>query len=224
MPIASCSSCRPTRLRSKKKIHVCRALSAGASVGPAAGVGDSTPFTAAAGPPKLYPHDPRLVSPPSIVAVGSSTGGPNALMALLKPLKGLPVPIVITQHMPQTFTAILAQHIEKSSGIPTAEGAEDMVLEPGHAYVAPGGYHMLFKRASQGETAIHIDDGPVENFCRPAVDPMLRSLVSIYGSKILAVILTGIAVLFFLQFSQMNLDKLDDLRVPVLERALQIFL
>jgi two-component system chemotaxis response regulator CheB len=135
--------------------------------------------------------EPSAVWKPKILAIGSSTGGPQALFATLKPLKNLSVPIVITQHMPATFTAILAQHITSQTGITALEGAENMRVESGKAYVAPGGKHMLFKKNEAGEIIIKLDDGPMENFCKPAVDPMLRSLISIYGSKILCAILTG---------------------------------
>lgn len=128
--------------------------------------------------------------PPKIIAIGSSTGGPNALMELLTGMAGLPVPIVITQHMPKTFTAILAQHIEKRAGIPCVEGESGMEVKPGHAYVAPGGQHMLFDN-SDGAVRVQLSDSPPENNCRPAVDPMLRSLVSIYGARILVLIMTG---------------------------------
>lgn len=127
---------------------------------------------------------------PKILAIGSSTGGPNALMALIKHLKNMPVPIVITQHMPKTFTAILANHIQQATGVECEEGSEGAVLKPGRAYVAPGGYHMTFEREGL-QTVIRIDDGPPENFCKPSVDPMLRSLKDVYGSSILVTILTG---------------------------------
>jgi two-component system chemotaxis response regulator CheB len=128
--------------------------------------------------------------PPKILAIGSSTGGPNALMLLLKYLPNLSVPIVITQHMPKTFTAMLANHITQATGVPCVEGAEGMVIKAGHAYVAPGGYHMLLQK-NGGDTVIHLDDGAPENFCRPSVDPMLRSLSEIYGAALLITILTG---------------------------------
>ena len=132
----------------------------------------------------------KQILPPQILAIGSSTGGPRALMEVLKNIAGLPIPIVITQHMPKTFTAILAQHIEQTCKIPCFEGAEGMPLKKGCAYVAPGGYHMILKK-SGADTVIHVDEGPLENFCRPSVNPMLRSLLTIYGSRILTVILTG---------------------------------
>ena len=127
----------------------------------------------------------------SLLAIGSSTGGPNALFAVLKQLKGLKVPIVITQHMPPTFTTILAQHIEQQSGIPTSEGAQGMEVERGHAYVAPGGQHMELKKNGTKVT-IELSDAPPENFCKPAVDPMIRSAISAYGARnVFGIILTG---------------------------------
>jgi two-component system chemotaxis response regulator CheB len=127
---------------------------------------------------------------PIILAIGSSTGGPKALFNVIKDIGILDIPIVITQHMPATFTKILAEHITQQTGLPAFEGAEGMVVEAGKAYIAPGGKHMLFEERL-GQLTIKIDDGPQENFCKPSVDPMMRSLVEIYGQKILCVILTG---------------------------------
>lgn len=128
--------------------------------------------------------------PPKIIAIGSSTGGPKALMDLLSSLKDVPVPIVITQHMPKTFTSLLAQHITQNCGIPCSEGREGEAIKSGHAYVAPGGFHMTFKKNSS-DVIMHMTEDPPENFCRPSVNPMLRSLIPIYGERILCVILTG---------------------------------
>ncbi len=138
----------------------------------------------------LRPMSTGYTGKPEIVAIGSSTGGPPALFKVIKSFTGFNVPIVITQHMPATFTKILAEHITQQTGIPAHEAEEGMVLQNGHAYVAKGGYHMLLKHKII-ETVIHLDDGPLENFCKPAVDPMLRSVAEIYGKKTLAVILTG---------------------------------
>ncbi|MCS5596311.1 MAG: chemotaxis response regulator protein-glutamate methylesterase [Pseudomonadota bacterium] len=141
--------------------------------------------------------DVKLVSkaslstmPPKVLAIGSSTGGPQALFTFISALKSPNVPIVITQHMPATFTKILASHIQQHTSIPTVEGEDGMKLEAGKAYVAPGGKHMLFEKGVNG-TYIKIDDGPPENFCKPAVDPMIRSLMDIYGTAFITVILTG---------------------------------
>lgn len=128
---------------------------------------------------------------PKIVAIGSSTGGPQALFAVLKNLKNLPVPIVITQHMPPTFTALLAQHITAQTGIEAFEAADGMAVEAGKVYVAAGGKHMLLKKGDDGKVTLKLDDGPMENFCKPAVDPMMRSILAIYGGKTLGVMLTG---------------------------------
>lgn len=137
-------------------------------------------------------HDDRFSfrGKPDILAIGSSTGGPQALTATVKHFKDFDIPIVVTQHMPKTFTRILAQNLAQTTGIPAHEGEEGMRLENGHIYIAPGGLHMLFERVGS-DTVIRLDDGPQENFCKPAVDPMLRSLVKIYDKKILTVILTG---------------------------------
>jgi two-component system chemotaxis response regulator CheB len=135
----------------------------------------------------------RKVAPtstPKILAIGSSTGGPKALMDVLARLRDLPVPIVITQHMPKTFTTLLAQHITQNCNIPCIEGKDGEVIKPGHAYIAPGGYHMVFVKSGDS-ASIKINEDPPENFCRPSVNPMLRSLIPIYGSRILTVILTG---------------------------------
>lgn len=127
---------------------------------------------------------------PDLLAIGSSTGGPKALFEALKPLKGIDIPIILTQHMPATFTKVLAEHIETQTGIPTREGEEGMVLKPGHVYVAPGGFHMLLKRTGI-DVSIVLNDGPQECFCKPSVNPMLRSAIEIYNRKILCTILTG---------------------------------
>ncbi|NBX65931.1 MAG: chemotaxis response regulator protein-glutamate methylesterase [Proteobacteria bacterium] len=135
---------------------------------------------------------PSAIWKPRILAVGSSTGGPQALFEFLKPMKGIKnIPIVITQHMPPTFTALLAQHITSNTGIPCVEATEGMPLLPGRAHLAKGGLHMLLKKSDSGAPVLTLNDGPAENFCKPAVDPMLRSLIPYYARDILTVILTG---------------------------------
>lgn len=142
------------------------------------------------GPFQLRPS-PTLFQKADILAIGSSTGGLQALFAVLKPLKDkLSVPVVVTQHMPASFTQMLGMHIQEKTGIPTHEATEGMILESGHIYIAPGGYHLEFIRDGH-VVRTHLSDAPPENFCRPAVDPMFRSLHHIYGKHILALILTG---------------------------------
>lgn len=128
---------------------------------------------------------------PSIVMIGSSTGGPQALFEVIKNFENFDVPIVITQHMPAKFTAMLAQHIRQNTGLESHEGEDGMSLENGHVYVAPGGYHMHLVRNENRKTVIKLEDTPAINFCKPSVDPMFFSALEIYGQKALGVILTG---------------------------------
>jgi two-component system chemotaxis response regulator CheB len=151
----------------------------------------TTPSSAPVGSKGPISLRPAPVEAPEIVAIGSSTGGPQALFTVLGGLKpGIAQPIVITQHMPATFTTILAEHIERASGIPTVEGGDGMPVQGGHIYVAPGDFHMVIE--SHGlQRLIRLLKTPPENFCRPSVDPMLRSLTKIYGRKVFAIMLTG---------------------------------
>jgi len=128
---------------------------------------------------------------PDILAIGSSTGGPQALFEFLKGLqKSINIPVVITQHMPATFTTILAEHISRMSGWDCKEAKTGDRLEPGKILLAPGDYHMLIEQKGT-DRVVRITQDPPENFCRPAVDPMLRSVVKVFGPRVLTVILTG---------------------------------
>ncbi len=130
-------------------------------------------------------------SKPQVLAIGSSTGGPQALLKLFGSLKSsITLPIFITQHMPPNFTTILAQHLAKATGLVAAEGKDGETVEAGHIYVAPGDYHMRVVRDGTRVT-IRLDKGEQVNYCRPAVDPMLDSLAQVYGPAVLTVILTG---------------------------------
>lgn len=150
--------------------------------------GRRTSSIPAVSPPPRF--SPSIHFKPSILAIGSSTGGPQALFEVIKNLKDLRVPVVITQHMPKTFTTILAEHIAKNCNVDCVEISDGVRIESGKFYVAAGGYHMKLEEAEAGIVA-RLDDGPPENFCKPAVDVMLRSAVEIYGGKVLTVILTG---------------------------------
>ncbi len=145
----------------------------------------------AASPPAMQ-FKPASKVQPKILAVGSSTGGPKALFDFFEALSPSlsTIPVVVTQHMPATFTTILAEHLGSSAKRTCIEGEEGMLLEPGKIYIAPGGKHMLMKKEGTS-VRIHLDDGPPVNFCKPAVDPMLDSLLSIYGASLLVCILTG---------------------------------
>jgi two-component system chemotaxis response regulator CheB len=129
---------------------------------------------------------------PRALLIGSSTGGPQALMTLVTELG--PVidrfPVLITQHMPPTFTTILAEHLARSSRKPAHEAVDGETVKAGQIYLAPGGRHMKVVRHG-AEAAIALDDGPPVNFCKPAVDPLFTSAIDVWQGGILAVVLTG---------------------------------
>jgi two-component system chemotaxis response regulator CheB len=126
-----------------------------------------------------------------IVAIGTSTGGPNALAEVLPRIPNdFPVPIVVVQHMPPIFTRLLAERLASRSAIPVEEGRAGAVLEPGHAWIAPGNFHMKVIRAGVG-WSLNLNQGAQENSCRPAVDVLFRSVAAAYGANVLGVVMTG---------------------------------
>ncbi len=129
---------------------------------------------------------------PRVLLVGSSTGGPQALMTLVSELG--PVidrfPVLITQHMPPTFTTILAEHLARASRRPAHEAIDGEAIKPGQIYLAPGGRHMRVARHGS-DPVIALDDGPPVNFCKPAVDPLFTSAIDAWQGHIMALILTG---------------------------------
>lgn len=128
---------------------------------------------------------------PKVLAIASSTGGPNALAEVLGGLpRDFPLPILITQHMPAVFTAMLAQRLERDAGRPCVEGRDGEPILPNHTYVAPGGFHMVVQTL-EAKPFIRLTTTEPENYCRPAADVMLRSVAAIYGASTLAVVLTG---------------------------------
>ncbi len=130
-------------------------------------------------------------APPEILCIGSSTGGPNALGDLIKNLnERLPIPTVIVQHMPPVFTKTLADRLDKLSPNTCYEAKDGQSIQPGCVYIAPGGKHMELVRESD-QTVIRLNENSPENSCRPSVDPLFRSVSQIYGSKTLALVLTG---------------------------------
>lgn len=151
----------------------------------------SVPTPQVSEPQALELREASLIIP-RILAIGSSTGGPIALSSLLKGLGSSlgHCPIIIAQHMPTKFTAILAKQLANETGRPCAEGQDGEEVLKGHIYIAPGGKHMVIKK--NGAVArIAIEDGPLVNFCKPAVDPLFNSVAQVYGNASLAVILTG---------------------------------
>jgi two-component system chemotaxis response regulator CheB len=128
---------------------------------------------------------------PRIIAIGSSTGGPQALLTLLAALPpSIQCPIAIAQHMPATFTTVLAQHIGRATGRPCSEAVHGMEIKAGTICIAPGDYHLQVAR--EGERCIaRLSQTAAENFCRPSVDPLFRSVAQHYGAESCAVVLTG---------------------------------
>jgi two-component system chemotaxis response regulator CheB len=157
--------------------------------GPIARPAAPAPAVQAASTPSTRPFSMQA---PKVLLIGSSTGGPQALMALVTELG--PVidryPVLITQHMPPTFTTILAEHLARASRRPAAEAVDGERVKPGRIYLAPGGKHMRVAR-NGADVAIALDDGPAVNFCKPAVDPLFTSAIDIWHGGILSVILTG---------------------------------
>ncbi|WP_375408315.1 chemotaxis response regulator protein-glutamate methylesterase [uncultured Methylobacterium sp.] len=154
---------------------------------------------ASAPPPPPRPAAPVVLRPkargvpPRVLLIGASTGGPRAVGEVLEKIGTATLrqfPVLIVQHMPPVFTAVFAEHLGARTGLPAAEGKADERLQPGRIYVAPGGRHMGLA-GSRGDITIRLDDGPVVNFCRPAVDVLFRDAAAIYGAAALAVVLTG---------------------------------
>jgi two-component system, chemotaxis family, protein-glutamate methylesterase/glutaminase len=135
---------------------------------------------------------PMPATPPRVLVIGSSTGGPQALNAIVTQIDSVldRAPVLITQHMPPTFTTILAEHLARLAKRPVREAVEGEEVNAGTIYLAPGGRHMSVVRRD-GIAMIALDDGPLVNFCKPAVDPLFSSAAEVWGPKVLAVVLTG---------------------------------
>jgi two-component system chemotaxis response regulator CheB len=160
-----------------------RAASPAASTAPG-----RIPNVSASAPLQLRPASKLK---PRLLAIGSSTGGPQALFTFVQGLgKALPVPVVLTQHMPPAFTPMLAEHLSKLGGPNCAEARDGETLETGRLYLAPGDRHLLIASAG-AKFVVRLSDSPPENYCRPSVDPMLRSATTVCGGAVLMVMLTG---------------------------------
>ena len=138
-----------------------------------------------------FARRPFSIVAPRIIVVGSSTGGPQALAALLDPLSPslAKVPVVVAQHMPPMFTAILAERLSRSTGREAKEATDREPLKPATIYVAPGNRHMTV--AGGDAPILRLSDDPPVNFCRPAVDPLFTSVARTYGPAALGIVLTG---------------------------------
>ncbi len=154
----------------------------------------------------VHPHAPA--APPAarpapspagidVIAIGISTGGPNALAEVIPRLSArLGVPILLVQHMPPGFTASLAQHLDDRSPLKVCEAQEGEPILPNTVYIAPGGRHMIVRRftppGGTGATlVIGLNDNPPENSCRPSVDVLFRSVATHFEGRVLALIMTG---------------------------------
>ena len=152
----------------------------------------------AGAPPATSGDRPKIVRPKrapnkriDAVVIGSSTGGPAALEQVIGAIRHpLPVPILLTQHLPPTFTKALADRLNKIAAFPVVEAEEGMEVTPGTCHIAPGGQHMLL-RTEGGHVYVTLGDGPKVKSCRPSVDVMTDSVREIYGDQLVAVMLTG---------------------------------
>ena len=139
-----------------------------------------------------YPLRRFAALTPRVIAIGASTGGPQALSALLTRLapRVHSVPLVVVLHMPTDFTEVVVGQIAKATGLPTRAPTNGEQLKPGHIYFAPGGVHMKALRIGNSHM-LAFSDGPPENFCKPAVDVLFRSVADSFGPGALGVVLTG---------------------------------
>ena len=127
---------------------------------------------------------------PQVLAIGCSTGGPEALSTVLRALPAaLPVPVVV-QHMPPVFTAMFAQRLDTQCALRVREAQHGDALEPGLVLIAPGDWHMTVGRSGV-RTQVRLDQSPPQSWCRPAVDPLFRSVAETYGNAALGLVLTG---------------------------------
>jgi two-component system chemotaxis response regulator CheB len=133
----------------------------------------------------------RRDSPFRLLAIGCSTGGPEALSRLLSGFPAdLPVPVVVVQHMPPVFTRQFAARLDRQHKVRVVEAAGGETLEPGTVYIAPGDFHLELQQRGAA-VVTRLQQGPPENFCRPAVDVLFRSAATVYGGDVLGVVLTG---------------------------------
>lgn len=130
---------------------------------------------------------------PQVLALAASTGGPNALAAVIAGLpRDFPLPVLVTQHMPPLFTTMFAQRLAREGRLPCEEARDGEVLQPGRVYVAPGDHHLtLLSSGIARSPSVHITNDPPEHHCRPAADPMFRTAAQAFPNGVLAVVLTG---------------------------------
>ena len=125
-----------------------------------------------------------------LIAIGTSTGGTQALEAVLTRLPATCLGIVIVQHMPEKFTAMFAERLNGLCDIEVREARDGDRVMPGRALIAPGGRHMMLKR-SGAQYQVEVVDGPLVNRHKPSVDVLFRSVAKFAGSNALGIIMTG---------------------------------
>ena len=153
--------------------------------------GVSRPTAQAPRPEIRFHAAPLRISHPRIVSIGVSTGGPDALARLLPAFPAnFPLPVVIAQHMPAIFTSLLAKRLATKCAMPVRECQAGDLLGPSCVWIAPGDYHMVVQQ-DEKQMRLGTNQGPRENFCRPSVDVLFRSVAAVYGANALGVILTG---------------------------------
>lgn len=153
---------------------------------------DEPPWTPRPTPPAAPQRATGRMADFVAVAIGVSTGGPNALGEMIPHLPGeLPVPVLLVQHMPPGFTASLAEHLDRRSKIRVKEGVEGEAVNPGTVYIAPGGKHMVLRRMPEGGLIVGLNEQPPVNSCRPSVDVLFRSMAAQLDAPVLSVIMTG---------------------------------
>jgi two-component system chemotaxis response regulator CheB len=136
------------------------------------------------------PANPMAETTDRVVAIGTSTGGTQALEVVLTALPAVVPGIVVVQHMPEKFTSAFAQRLDNLCNIEVREARDHDRVIPGFAYIAPGGRHMLMRR-SGAQYYVEVRDGPVVNHHRPSVDVLFQSVAKAAGANALGIIMTG---------------------------------
>jgi len=153
--------------------------------------GASLPSVPTPRPEIRFHAAPLRTARPKIVTIGVSTGGPDALAKLLPAFPAnFPLPVVIAQHMPAVFTTLLAKRLASKCALPVKEGQPGDLLGSSGVWIAPGDYHMVVQQEERRKR-LGTHQGPRENFCRPSVDVLFRSVAAVYGANALGVVLTG---------------------------------
>jgi two-component system, chemotaxis family, protein-glutamate methylesterase/glutaminase len=184
---------KPTALASEKIFEV-----SGELIEKVKAAGNIALTKISAGPP---PHIAPAIEPPrsipgnhsvDLVAIGISTGGPQALKRLIPQLPAdFPVPVVMVMHMPVGYTEMYAAKLNEMCKLEVREAAEGDEVKPGRVFLAPAGRHLSFKRESSGKVVTHLDAKPFNTLHRPAVDVLFQSAAEVYGNRVLGVVMTG---------------------------------